>query len=99
MKPMPEKSDAKADFVGRVDSTWLIKERGLILLLHADSPGGNIKPGEIVEVRIPGAQPLMARLTGTGVACGEGPCRLELLLSREFDKANIPSGAEIWRKP
>ena len=84
--------------VGTVREVFHLKERGRVLVLTWGDPDIRFKPGDAVEIRMPGGRIVTTRLTGVETHCGGDHSTFGVLLPKEMDATEIPPGAEVWKR-
>jgi hypothetical protein len=84
-------------FLPRVESTFSVHGRGLVLVPEKPETDFLIRAGTALELRTPDGRSLRTHITGVEfLKQATGPCDMALLITRDVNNDEAPPGTEIW---
>ena len=89
----------QVEFLSKVESTFQIHGRGLVLVPKKPETDFRIRVGIALELRTPDGRSLRTHITGVEFLKplpGHGPWGMAILITRDIAKYEVPAGTEIW---
>ena len=92
-RPLPQ-------LICRVEDTFVIPRRGLVLCPDAEVPEGvTIRRGDPVELRTPDSRTTQTRIRAIEILTPNPKRILPMILEAPLTKDDVPVGSEIWTRP
>lgn len=85
------------EFFSKVEDTFVVPGRGLVVVPEKPETDFRIRVGTPIELRTPEGRSIKTHITGVEfLKQATGPCDMALLITRDVNKDEVPSGTEIW---
>jgi hypothetical protein len=87
------------DFFSRVEDTFLVTGRGLVVVPEKPETDFRIRVGTPIELRTPEGRSIRTHIYGVEFLKplpGRGPCGMAFSIKPGIGKDEVPPGTEIW---
>jgi hypothetical protein len=85
------------EFLSKVESTFTVFGRGLVLIPEEPATDFRIRVGTPIELRTADGRSITTHITGVELLKpSTGRCGMAILITREIGKDEVPLGTEIW---
>jgi hypothetical protein len=85
-------------FLAKVDDTFWIQGRGIVLVPGQLASDFRIRVGTVLQIRIPNGRSIDTHITGVEFLKSRDSerCQMAILVTRDVARDSVPSDSEIW---